>query len=280
MRDLRVVILGTGRVAHALGQALHNVGVQIPAVYGRSPEGTASLAGRLGTAAANEIEALPADADVYVLAVKDDAIAQVAQDVRGALSLVERRGDTSVRILLHTSGTVSMTALNGPGSFATGVFYPLQSFTGEGTPDFREIPICICASNAGTETRLLQLAATLHAPAHLVSDEERLRLHLAAVMMNNFSVHWCALSADWLTRNGQDWFLLQPLMAATFQRLSTSDPRVLQTGPALRGDHSTLQKHLELLASEPELAELYRRMSDSIRRMAEKTAPPHAGNTD
>ena len=59
--------------------------------------------------------------------------------------------------------------------------------------------------------------------------------------------------------------ILKPLILETFSKAILSGPRESQTGPAIRRDEKTIQKHLKLLHDHPELEKVYKVVTESIR---------------
>ena len=107
-------------------------------------------------------------------------------------------------------------------------------------------------------------ALTLSSKVSYANDEQRLKLHVAAVIVNNFTNHLYTLAADYCADEGLDFKMLQPLIEETALRLRDHRPADVQTGPAARKDMATLDKHLSILSQHPVLKKIYLRMSDSI----------------
>src|SRR5690606_16521859 len=101
-------------------------------------------------------------------------------------------------------------------------------------------------------------------------DSERRKLHLAAVIANNFSNHLYHLTEDFCRKESVDFGMLFPLISETVNGLKEQSPASLQTGPAVRNDLATIEKHLQTLGSYPGLASLYKMFSQSIRSAAKK----------
>ena len=95
--------------------------------------------------------------------------------------------------------------------------------------------------------------------------ESRTKLHVAAVLVSNFTNHLYKLASDYCRKEGLDFKQLQPLIEETALRLRNMSPSEVQTGPAIRQDEETIQKHLELLKNDPGLKEIYEQMTRSIR---------------
>ena len=261
-----ITIVGAGRLASALAPAFINAGWTILQVFSRQPARAALLAGKVGAAPTTDLTSLLLDADVYLLAVSDDAIPEVTKSL--ALCFQQSSAGTRFpRLVAHCSGSVPMDPLAELAPAACGVFYPVQSFAHGFVPDFQQIPICITGSDLEAERILTHMAQDLGSPTKTISDHQRGQLHLAAVLANNFPNHLFALAAQWLENHQLTLDLIKPLIHETARRALDADPRTTQTGPAVRGDKATMQRHQDLLSSNPELVEIYRVLSKSIRKM-------------
>lgn len=249
-----IVLLGSGNVATQLGKALVRAGHRIKQVYSRTETHARTLAEALGTGSTTDSAAIDAQADVYILAVKDDAIATVAAQLPPALS----------GVVVHTAGSVAMDVLAAHAS-AYGVLYPLQTFSKTKDVGFSTVPIAVEASDETVQVKLEALAADLSKRVFRCDSTQRLSLHTAAVFACNFTNHFYAIAADILNGHRLDFDLLRPLILETAQKVMEHSPKDVQTGPAVRNDVSTMEKHLALLETDPALAQLYRLISARIR---------------
>lgn len=247
---MKIVIIGTGNTAAVLGRRLKAAGHEILQVYGRDPKAASDLAYELDTESTNYWTVVHRSADIYLIAVTDIAISQVVRELGFPEGTV-----------VHTAASVPLEVLAGAAHH--GVFYPLQTLKKEVArqPD---IPIIIDASDEQTLLRLEQLALSISDKVMEATDEQRLKLHVAAVFCNNFVNHLYVLVADYCKREGIDFGLLKPLIGETAQRINELPPAELQTGPAVRNDQITLERHLRLLEAHPELGDWYKRFSQSI----------------
>jgi predicted short-subunit dehydrogenase-like oxidoreductase (DUF2520 family) len=146
-----------------------------------------------------------------------------------------------------------------------GVFYPLQSLRKDDI-DPPLIPIFLDGSDELTK-RKLELLANSISPQHVAQagDDARLKLHVAAVFVNNFTNHLYVLAEDYCKKEGIDFKEMLPLIEETALRVKEISPSRSQTGPAERNDQETIQKHLELLESHPQLKKVYEFLTASIR---------------
>lgn len=246
-----VVILGTGNTATVLGRKLKDAGHTILQIYGRDAKSASELAYILDTESTNYISVVNRDADIYLIAVSDDAISTLVKQLH-----------FGKKVAVHTAAAVSKNVLKDAADFY-GVFYPLQSLKQQSV-HLPETPIIIDASDPATTELLESLAGSISNKVVQAGDEQRLKLHLAAVFCNNFTNHLYALVEDYCRKEQLDFQLLIPLIQETTQRLEELSPGKSQTGPAVRNDEETIGKHLALLADYPELSKVYRLFTHSI----------------
>ncbi|MGV3529155.1 MAG: Rossmann-like and DUF2520 domain-containing protein [Flavisolibacter sp.] len=255
---MKITLLGTGNTATVLGRKFKKAGHEICQVFGRNKAEAEALAHELQASVATSLQTVSPDADIYMLAVSDDGIAGFAAEWK-----------LKEKMLVHTAGAVSKDVLKDASS-RYGVFYPLQSLRKQ-IPTPPETPICIDAGDAETLNQLKNLANTISAQVFEAGDEQRLKLHLAAVFVNNFVNHIYTQLQDYCSNEKLDFSLLLPLIHETGERLGTLPPVQAQTGPAVRKDQQTIEKHLSLLQSHPELFELYRFFTQSIQQWHEES---------
>ncbi|MEM9885910.1 MAG: DUF2520 domain-containing protein, partial [Bacteroidota bacterium] len=196
--------------------------------------------------------------DLYILAISDDALEEVCQ----ALSKILPQDS----FLAHTSGaTPSSIFANYFNNY--GVFYPLQSFSKAQAVDFAHIPICVDASQTHLLKLLYQLAQKISTKVYKINDEQRAYLHVAAVFANNFSNYLFHVAYELSQEHQIPFDLLRPLILESAQKVQYFPPAQMQTGPAIREDEITMQRHLELLKSHPNWRKLYEDLSAAIQRM-------------
>jgi predicted short-subunit dehydrogenase-like oxidoreductase (DUF2520 family) len=249
---MNIVLLGSGNVASHLGRAFKMAGQNILQVWSRNLSHAKQLADTIGSEAVSDMDDLNTSADLYIIAVSDDAIATVAAQLKV--------GD---KLIVHTSGSTPLDVLDGI-SEHTGVFYPLQTFSLNKAVDFRQIPIAIEAHNPEDLAAIRSIADRLSERVRELSSSQRKALHVAAVFACNFTNHLFALSQEILEKNALDFDLIRPLIAETAGKINLNDPITVQTGPALRNDVSTVNSHLEMLKDQPEMYDIYEKLSQSI----------------
>ncbi|WP_316844412.1 Rossmann-like and DUF2520 domain-containing protein [Pedobacter psychrodurus] len=250
---MKIVLLGSGNVATHLAKALKAKGEDIVQVYSPNLNNAKLLADLIAAEAVDDLDDLKQNADLYIISVKDDAIETVAQSLKEVTGLV-----------VHTSGTTDINTLSSAVKKA-GVFYPLQTFSKTKDISFENIPLCIEASDGDQLAILSALAAKISRQVYELDGEKRKVLHLAAVFACNFPNHLYALANKILNQNGLDFEIIRPLIAETADKVMDNLPENVQTGPAVRADESTLNKHLSMLTTMPELQNIYQTLSNSIK---------------
>ena len=250
----KISLIGSGKTATALGKALAQAGHTILQVWSRSEANANDLARQLNAMATTDLAAINADADIYLLAVKDDAIGEVL----GQLKI----GD---KIVAHTSGIKSKELLKAT-SLNYGIFYPFVSMTKESTTDLKNALLMIEGSNEGTINALSALANTISDNVRMVEENQRQSLHLAAVFAHNFTNHIYTVAEKILSDKGLPFEDLRPLIAAHLSSIQKLSSSVLQTGPAIRHDSTTIEDHLRLLEQNKELKDLYLTMTEAIQQ--------------
>lgn len=247
-------MIGAGNLATQLARSLPAAGHEVVQVYSRSRESAELLAGRMGCEAVTELAAVRPDADVYVFAVKDSVLSQL-------VAALPQCGDDSV--LVHTAGSMPMD-LFASRSEHYGVFYPMQTFSKQRDVDFRQIPAFIESSDAFSHDVLFALASSLCDRVVEMSTEDRRYLHLAAVWACNFVNHCYDITSEVLSSHGIPFDVMLPLIDETARKVHELTPKQAQTGPAVRYDTNVMDRHIALMAGEPQLQQLYKALSESI----------------
>lgn len=255
---VKIVIAGAGRVAWHLGKRLTARGLPVAQIFNRTAQHAAALAETLHCSWTNKPAEVIPDVDWLLIAVRDDAIEEVA-------ALLASRAPGA--LATHTSGGTPGSVLD-PFFRRFGVFYPLQSFSYEHTPVWSKIPFCVDARHEADLLFLKKTARTIGKLVYRVDDDQRAALHVAAVFANNFANHCFAIAEKLLEEKKLSFEMLHPLMQETIAKALRDSPAKMQTGPAVRGDNDTLARHLKQLEIHPAWRELYEKMSASIKSSA------------
>lgn len=249
---MKISLIGSGQVATHLGMALSKV-FDIKQVLSQRLANAQLLADAVGAVATDNYQQLE-PVDVYIVAVSDRTIEQVAQQLAPYAQHA---------LVLHTSGSVAMDVLLAA-SDHVGVLYPLQTFSKGKMVDFSTVPFLLEVANEQDRMPLRQLAHALSARIYDYSSAQRRSLHLAAVMACNFSNYLYTVASDYLATAQVDFDLLKPLILETAEKVQHHAPQSVQTGPAVRGDQAVIHQHLEMLDNQPELQQLYALLSERI----------------
>ncbi|MDB4649686.1 DUF2520 domain-containing protein [Crocinitomicaceae bacterium] len=238
-------IIGSGRVANAIGFLFHSKGITIKSVYSRNLDSGHKLAKRLQCDFVVSIE--QSKADILILCVNDDEIFNVLQSIS-----IDQK-------VLYTAGSISLESL---GRNKCGVFYPLQTFTAHSHKMDNKFPMLIEANDPDLYEYMIQLCKKSDLHFEHCSSDRRKQYHLVAVLLNNFVNHMVHISQSEAGKRGLDWAILQPLLEKTCDSIIKYKALDNQTGPARRGDQSILNMHEDML-DEPN-KELYKLLSNSI----------------
>jgi len=264
MQKPTIAIIGPGRAGSALGRALHSAGYTIAAVGGRNPDNVRNLAQELGARACQSPATTIDIADLTIVAVPDDVILSLATDM--VASLCSAAGHAAV----HLSGAQDRSALRPlaqQGSVRTGVFHPLQTFR-RGPEAVGNVAGTYFGIDADPPLRdqLTQMARDLHGHPFDLSGVDLALYHAAAVFAANYPItllaEAIALAADAgldpeTARKG-----MTTLLAGAVNNLRDLAPADAITGPAVRGDEGTIERHLAALKADPELQRLYQLLAD------------------
>ncbi|RZF49857.1 DUF2520 domain-containing protein [Acinetobacter halotolerans] len=252
---MRITLVGAGRVATHLVKALKSQH-EIVQVFSRNLKHAQQLAGQVHAQAIDSADQLTSQTDLVIVAVSDLGIADVVGSIAAYLPQ---------NLIVHTSGSTSLIALQQRHQRA-GVFYPLQTFSFEREVDWLETPLFVEAAHQQDLTLLTNLANSLSNRVYQYSSQQRQTLHLAAVFACNFSNYCYDMAKQVVDAEQVDFSLLFPLILETAKKATNTDPKQMQTGPAMRGDQNILTMHQALLSqsNRPDLEEVYRLMSEGI----------------
>lgn len=251
---MRVTFIGSGNVATVLGRKVLNAGHSVLQVFSRDHAHAKELADEMQASPVSSVAGLDHSADIYIIAIADDSL----NGIHNWLKLDRQ-------LVVHTAGSVSIDVLKKI-SRNYGVLYPLQSLRKEkrNSPD---IPFLVDGNHEETKIAIKQFAETISTVVRFAGDTERVKLHMAAVISNNFSNHLYTLTEDFCNKESVDFRILIPLISETVNGLRDHLPATLQTGPAVRNDQATIDKHLQLLKAYPDLLLLYEMFTRNIRSL-------------
>ncbi|NBC82796.1 MAG: DUF2520 domain-containing protein [Bacteroidetes bacterium] len=251
----RILIAGSGNMAWHWVNMLTQFTSLYPVVhlYARNRVSSDDISKQFQVKTYHRFEQLdPQFYDLVILAVSDDAVETLSSYFINFNAVV-----------VHCSGALPMHVLHADIQ-QTGVLYPLQTFTKGREPDYAKIHFFPEGSSPEITVELEHFIRPVSPNIHFYSGEQRLALHLAAVIANNFTNHFMVLAHQICNKNKVDFSALLPMMEETLEKLKHLHPANAQTGPAVRGNRNTIQQHLKVLENDPHIAFLYKALSESI----------------
>ena len=251
---IKIVLIGSGNVAHHLIEAFAKSKiVDVTQVFSRQKESVSPLFD--SNKIMDDYNNL-AKADLYIIAVSDDAIATVSSQLA-----------FKNRLVVHTSGSVSLDVLDKKNR--KGSFYPLQTFSKKKDVDFSQIPICLESENDSDFELLDKVAQSISNTVFKINSEQRKALHVSAVFVNNFVNHLYQMGNEICEANKVPFQILKPLILETANKVMTLSPAAAQTGPAIRNDKQTIASHLDFLLEENQ-KNIYTILTQSIQNNGKK----------
>ena len=252
----KVVIIGCGNLAWHLAAEFTRLNFDVEVVNHRPNKELDKFRKKFKCKIYHALSLIPTNAAFYFICVRDETISSVSKRIKSS---------NPNAVVLHCSGSMPLASLAGNSSHK-GVFYPVQTFSKEYSINWKEVPILIETTTASTSKVVTDLAKLFSNKVEKTSGEFRLKVHLAAVLVNNFSNALYAAAAHLLIQKGEaaKVDLLLPLIRQTVKKLDVMTPIKAQTGPAKRGDQVVLRKHIRLLKGEPELQKIYKALSALI----------------
>ena len=247
---MQIVLIGSGNVAFHLAKAFTEAQIPVSQIFGRNTTELQKISEQFSIPFSTETLV---DADLYIISVSDSSIAEVSSLIKNKNVLVA-----------HTSGSVSREALSG--NYRKSVFYPLQTFSKSKNLDYSKIPFFIDAENENDEEILKNLASKISKNVMLANDEKRKYIHLTAVFACNFVNHLYARAKEISDSQGIPFDYFLPLIDETTQKIHELEPKLAQTGPAIRNDEKVLKLHESLLTDEEKL-KIYKTLNESIKKM-------------
>jgi predicted short-subunit dehydrogenase-like oxidoreductase (DUF2520 family) len=252
-----IVLIGSGNVATVLGRKSLAAGHFILQVYSRHKVRANLLADRLGAKATSSISSVEKKADLMIIALHDEAVAPFVKSLGYTRSLVA-----------HTAGSLPMNEVRHMGD-SYGVLYPLQSLHKE-IDILPPLSMLVDGNRRRSIVELKKFAKTISEIVIEANDETRLKYHLAATLVNNFANHLFAMAELFCKKENISFAVLQPLMEETVLRLRNKSAEAVQTGPALRHDQTTLNKHRQLIKSDPAISRFYELFTQEIQSFHRK----------
>lgn len=253
MSSRKIVIVGAGNVAFHLTRALLENTLNVVQIFNRTLEKAQDLANNYNIKYTDKISEIE-KADIYIICTSDKAIPEISYYIPFEDCLV-----------VHTSGATPITALKG--KYRKGVFYPLQTFSKNKNIKYDEIPFLVEAENINDQNELISLGKRVSEEVYVMPYEKRLPVHMSAVWASNFTNHLYYIAGEICKKQGIPFNILVPLIKETVDKIQNNmSPFEAQTGPAKRQDEEIINKHLQILESDPNSTryQIYKLITESI----------------
>jgi len=257
---MKIVIVGSGNVAFHLSKAIYNSGLQVFQIAARNSIQAIEIAEQVNSKVTT-LEEIEPNADIYILAIKDDALSAIAKFLFGKID--------ENALVVHTSGSTSIAVLEKYFE-NVGCIYPLQTFSKQKTIDYHSIPFFITSNLLSVQEILIDIASRISKNFTLINDNQRLAIHISAVFVCNFTNHMMTIGSEILHHHFLSFGILKPLIQETVEKAMKFDPIDVQTGPAVRKDYEVMKKHLDFLKLNPDFQKIYSDISENIIEMNDK----------
>jgi predicted short-subunit dehydrogenase-like oxidoreductase (DUF2520 family) len=241
-------IVGAGSVGSGMAWALKDIGLEVTGIWNRNSERFAhtNLPEDITRYTGYEAEGLShamQEADMVIIAVSDDAIESTS------LALFARTKFSTETLIVHTSGCMPAEQLPAAPGTKRGAIHPLAALPGAemARTRLRETTYAIEGDNE-TQIALKELVEKLGGQSFSIRPHERARYHAAAVMASNLVVSLLDQASEQAALAGLDD--PGPLLELAIGALKAGQEKGLVhslTGPVLRGDHKTINRHLNVL---------------------------------
>lgn len=247
---MKTVIIGSGNVAYHLAKAFTQNNIKVNQIFGRNEIELSKISNEFNIPYSTQNLD---ESELYIIAVSDSSVKNVSELIKNENALVA-----------HTSGSLPKEILKG--NYRKASFYPLQTFSKTKDLDYSKIPFFIEADNQIDEKSLFELASIISDNVEVSDYEKRKYIHLTAVFACNFVNHLFARAKEISDSQDLDFNYFLPLINETVEKIYHLDPKLAQTGPAVRGDERVLKLHEELIKNEEQL-HIYKTLNESIKKM-------------
>jgi predicted short-subunit dehydrogenase-like oxidoreductase (DUF2520 family) len=254
MDTRKIVVLGAGNLAIHLTQALYRAGYQILQVFSRTMDSAQALAEKVNAQPFNNLNELNKTADIVIVCITDGAVSAVLE----GLDVDDRT------LILHTSGSIPLSIFENRFK-NVGVLYPFQTFSKFRVVAFDTLPIFIEANTKDNLGKVLAVGRSLSSNVNIADSQQREKIHISGIFANNFVNYFYALSAQMIKTSGFGFDVLKPIILETAMKaLESGNPKNVQTGPAVRQNIEIIKRHVQLLAPDPDIQNLYTFVSENI----------------
>lgn len=251
---MRISVFGNGNLAQNLCILLKESKHEIIEVYARNREKLNCFCNDIGAKPIYEVADLDTNVDLFIISITDDAIEGVLKEIKN-----------KDKLIVHTSGSVSVQVFRDNGFRNFGVIYPLYSFSKKNPVSFKSIPFLLESNCKANRLVLESLIKGITDDYRFVDSKVRLEYHLVAIFVNNFTNFILGSAQELSVSRSLDFSLLKPILSQTaYNALNTDNIHSIQTGPAVRNNRFVIEKHQKILSEERLLEEVYSFLTQKI----------------
>jgi predicted short-subunit dehydrogenase-like oxidoreductase (DUF2520 family) len=229
----QIGIIGSGKVAQTMLRLARTAGIPIAGIYARNAALAEQLALKYDTQTVADISAL--HAELILLCVSDDALPEIIAQLQPQQIAAYTAGSPSIKLFTHQQ---------------LGVCYPYQSISKGRDLLASDIPFMIEGKNDLVLQRISAFLQQLGAQFQICGSAQRAQYHLAGVFVNNFGNLLLLEASKILGAAKLDMTPIYPLLNETIAKAILLGPEQAQTGPALRHDQNTIDRHRAQLQPE------------------------------
>ena len=248
---MKIGFIGAGKVGQSIGVLMFSKGVEISGYYSKTKRSALDASKRFDCIAYDTLKQLIIASDIIGITVNDDQINQVVDDIQSLNLNIEDK------FFFHMSGAHDALYLKKLCSNAFSL-HPLRAF-----PEIVTSPEAfegIYFSLEGANDCVREWINRLDLLYFEISSHQKAKYHSAAVIVSNYLVSVLDFGFSQFKDIGLSEALIMkslwPLIANTIQNVETFGTREALTGPIVRGDIETIQRHLDVL--DPSSKHLYK----------------------
>jgi predicted short-subunit dehydrogenase-like oxidoreductase (DUF2520 family) len=255
---VKIVLIGSGNIATFFGSKFQAAGFEMVQVISYHLSHAEQLAQQFACPFSDNIQLIDRNADVYLFAVKDDVLLEMAKSI----SLPDK-------LVIHTAGSIHLSEL-AIMSNRLACLWCVYSINKKELPEVKDIPLVVNYLDVADGAVVNILAKSISTKQYHLDDHQKSVLHLAAVFANNFTNHLFTICKKIVEKERVPFEILFPIISDTAGKALGGEPETLQTGPASRGDEETMRKHQLLLYNQSDFLQIYEVLSKSIAAGAKK----------
>ncbi len=269
---MKLTIIGCGRLGKTLAFLWkQNKLISIQDIYNSSITSAERAVAFIGDGSACHSMAQFTPADIYLIAVPDDQIEVLCQQ------LAQQASPKIGSLVMHCSGLQTSTCLNAVKSLGCDIasVHPVFGFSNPAV-DIHHFAGTYCSFEGDRQAwdRISFLIEGISGQLFPIEKEYKAFYHVASVFASNYLIALSAIAEDCYKKSGLPInlakTLIHNLMEKSLNRININpDLSKALTGPIQRSDQRTLKKHLEILEPFDDLVRVYKSLGKTILGLTE-----------